>query len=1023
MTHSLYRKTLAILLTSVFTAAVSSAEPGLMERPSNLTCTVPDRPELSAVNLQRPFPDYIKRGGTRTVEYPPNDSSYLYMPEQGGRIVRFPNNPNASTRTVVLNRTSLFTGLVQEGHWGFMDIAFHPDFENNGQLFLAYTIPGDNRVSRVERYVSSDGGASFSTNGTLLLSLPQNGIFHGVATLWFGLDGYLYVVFGDGGNEGLADDPFAFNGKILRIDVDGGDPYSIPPDNPFADGGGAPEVYAMGFRNPWRVTQDSETGEIWAADVGLADWEEINKVVPGGNYGWPTREGAHCRRSGCDPNGLIDPVYEYSHDNGCAVIGGYVYRGSAIPGLYGKYIFADLCSSVISSLEENQQGINVEALLSTGLDIQDFSESPDGEFWIIAGSDNRLFELAADQSASGGTFPIELSDTGCVDPSNPTQPAEGVIPYDVNTALWSDGADKRRWLALPEGTQIEIQADGDFEFPIGTVLMKEFSTNGTPFETRLLVRHDDGGWAGYTYEWNDELTNASLVSAAGLDKLIDGQLDWTYPSRAQCLECHSAVSGRSLGPETAQLNGSAFYPQTGLTANQLETLDHIGLFAGGLIEDPANLPALGAVDDASQSIEHRARSYLHANCAMCHRPEGPGEGPMDFRYQIALKDMSACEADAQNGDLGVAGAKIIVPGDASRSVVSLRMHALGTERMPPLGTRLVDDNGTSVVDAWINSLTACAPDTIPPAAPSNLQGVGVSEAQIDLTWDPVSDESGIASYTVYRNGQPLTDVTAPAYSDTGLLPGATFEYSVTATDGVGIVSPASASVTVSTLADTTPPSSPPNLLGVGVSDAQIDLSWDTVSDASGIASYTVYRNGQLVAEVSTSTYSDGGLPPGTSFEYSVTATDGVGLVSTASATVTAATLADRTPPTAPQNLQATVISSSQIDLSWDAASDNGSVASYSVYRDGNLVVSTPELTFSDTGLGAGTAYRYMITATDAAGLESSPSTAVSATTSATPAPPTPSPQPNQGGGGASGPLTLVFLLLAAGWHRMSRRRR
>ena len=395
---------------------------------------------------------------------------------------------------------------------------------------------------------------------------------------------------------------------------------------------------------------------------------------------------------------------------------------------------------------------------------------------------------------------------------------------------------------------------------------------------------------------------------------------------------------------------------------------------------------------------------------------------MDFRYQVALKDMSACEANAQNGDLGVAGAKIIVPGDASRSVVSLRMHALGTERMPPLGTRLVDDNGTTTVDAWINSLTACAPDTIPPAAPSNLQGTGVSDARIDLSWDPVSDDSGIASYTVYRNGQPLADVTAPAYSDAGLPPGTSFEYSVTATDGVGLVSQSSASVTVATLADATPPTAPPNLLGVGVSDAQIDLSWDPVSDASGIASYTVYRNRQPLADVTAPAYSDAGLPPGTSFEYSVTATDGVGLVSPASATVTAATLADSTPPTVPQNLQATVVSSSQIDLSWNVASDNGSVASYSVYRDGNLVVSTPELIFSDTGLGAGTAYRYTITATDSAGLESSPSAAVTATTNATPTPTTPSPQPNQGGGGITGPLTLVFFLLAGCWRGVSRQR-
>ena len=282
-----------------------------------------------------------------------------------------------------------------------MDMAFHPDFTSNGELYVAYTVPGEGRTSYVTRYVSSDGGASFSQNGEIILSLPQSSMHHGIGTLFFGQDGYLYIGFGDDLRRSLVQDPFAWYGKILRIDVDSGTPYGIPADNPFAAGGGAPEVYAMGLRNPWRFSQDSGSGEIWAGDVGRADWEEVDKIIKGGNYGWPIREGAHCVTAGCDATGLIDPVYEYSHDNGCAVIGGHVYRGSAIPSLFGKYIFSDNCTGEVSSLEETGQGPIVESLTVSGLSILTFGEAPDGELYLTAANRPFLLQLLPDDSGGG----------------------------------------------------------------------------------------------------------------------------------------------------------------------------------------------------------------------------------------------------------------------------------------------------------------------------------------------------------------------------------------------------------------------------------------------------------------------------------------------------------------------------------------------------------------------------------------------------------------------------------------------
>src|SRR5207249_1359813 len=156
-----------------------------------------------------------------------------------------------------------------------------------------------------------------------------------------------------------------------------------------------------------------------------------------------------------------------------------------------------------------------------------------------------------------------LSETGCVLASDATKPSSGIIPFAVNAELWSDGAAKQRWLALPNGTHISVGADGDFAFPIGTVLMKQFSLGGARVETRLFVRHADGEWGGYSYEWNDAQTDATLL-ASGKVKQVGAQ-SWTFPSRSDCLLCHTSAAGRALGPEVGQLNGSITYPATGRT--------------------------------------------------------------------------------------------------------------------------------------------------------------------------------------------------------------------------------------------------------------------------------------------------------------------------------------------------------------------------------------------------------------------------------------------------------------------------
>jgi hypothetical protein len=220
------------------------------------------------------------------------------------------------------------------------------------------------------------------------------------------------------------------------------------------------------------------------------------------------------------------------------------------------------------------------------------------------------------------------------------------------------------------------------------------------------MRHPDGAWAGYTYEWDEAQTGAARVVGGKL-RPIAGQ-DWIYPSEAQCLVCHTEAAGRSLGLETAQLNGAIHYPQTGRTANQLVTLDAIGTLAPPIDADPVTLPALPDPLGVSGSLSDRARAYLHTNCANCHRPGGSTPVPMDLRFSTPLASTGTCGAAPQAGDVGLgASARIVSPGSPDLSVLVARMARRDASGMPPLGSAVVDVAGVALVREWIAALPGC----------------------------------------------------------------------------------------------------------------------------------------------------------------------------------------------------------------------------------------------------------------------------------------------------------------------------
>jgi uncharacterized repeat protein (TIGR03806 family) len=720
----------AVLVASMSIVAACSgptdADFGYDTRPANPTCKPPMRPSSTmGVALAEPWKGVAFSAPLGIVQAPGEPDRY-YVFEQGGKVKAVKVGDTIATDVLTYSGGEIASG----GEMGLLGLAFAPDWTTSRTAYVSRNIPGGStgQQTLISRIKSSDGGKTLDkATEQPVLQFEQPFTNHKGGNIVFGADGYLYLGFGDGGSGG---DPMGNGqnldtllGKMLRIDVSGGGAYTVPSDNPFVGMPSAkPEIWAYGLRNPWRWSFDRQTGDLWVGDVGQGLYEEIDIVTKGGNYGWNVREGLHCYNAGtCPTAGFIDPVWEYDHSQGNAVVGGYVYRGTAIPALVGTYLFTDDGTGHLWGLfpSSSNGALQAQLLLDTGGNPSSFGEALDGELYLTDVGSGKIFKLVPSMTPGALGFPQKLSQTGCMKADDPSQPTDGLIPYAVNVPFWSDGATKERWIALPDGKQATIQPDGDLDLPIGTVLVKAFRLDGDLIETRLFMRHDDGEWAGYTYEWDEDGKDATLV-LGGKRKAVSDSHEWIYPSGAQCLQCHNEAAGHTLGLELRQLNGLEIYPATNRRAPQLETWAQMGLFdtplpsqattpGGGPapIEAQAALPVIGGDFQTPVSPDARARAWLHVNCSFCHRPMGPGQGPQDFRFDRSFKETMLCGVAPTQGDLGVTGATLLTPGLPERSIVSLRIHATDDKRMPPVASLVVDTDGAEIVDTWIRTLSSC----------------------------------------------------------------------------------------------------------------------------------------------------------------------------------------------------------------------------------------------------------------------------------------------------------------------------
>lgn len=665
----------------------------------------------------------------------------LFVAEQGGRIFSFPNDSATDSADLVLDLKQ-----HHEKVRAIYGLTFHPRFAENRFVYVCYIDQSRDREqgTRVVRFRMNDTDPPTINAASEQQVIHWRSGGHNGGCLKFGPDGYLYISSGDS-EVPTPPDPMRTGqdisnlmSSVLRIDVDhseNGQAYRIPPDNPFVGIEGARgEIWAYGFRNPWKMSFNRSSGELWLGDVGWELWEMIHRVKKGGNYGWSVMEGRQpiLTEQKPGPTPILPPAIDHPHSEAGSITGGFVYHGSRLPKLHGSYIYGDYQSGIVWAAQFTADKVtNVKEIAHTPLKLVAFGEDNSGEL-LLLDHNEQVYQLVPNPEENRSkSFPRMLSQTGLFSDTAKQEAAAGVIAYSINAHHWADHTHSERWMAVPGSEQISVDDNGNWVFADGSVIAKtvtmddviDVNGNVKPRAVRLetqILHRENKTWRPYTYAWNADQTDAELVDAAGFSRELKvrdadapgGIREQTYrfAARRECQLCHNpwvearttifgVQSASPLALNTKQMHRRHVYGNA--KAPQLATFQHIGLLDEKLSKAVETAGSFADPYDVSADIDDRARAYLHVNCAHCHQFNAGGAATISLAHDVELKETRTLLERPTQGTFRIANAGIIRPGDPDGSVLYYRVAKRGGGRMPRVGSTEVDLAGVRMIHDWI----------------------------------------------------------------------------------------------------------------------------------------------------------------------------------------------------------------------------------------------------------------------------------------------------------------------------------